>query len=298
MTLTTELLDVPTASLIHDNYRDLDTAHVARIAANMASEGYDDTYRLRVRPLPGEQWQIVDGHHRAAAAVMAELPTVPVIIVREASGSALRLQQLRANMGNRQDDDVTLAETFQTLVDNGETVASIAAAITRTTRYVENRLSLMKLDPYTRGIVGGRGMEYASCVSHLPYDAQREAVRALAEHPEWNLATWRVMAERIGQDYLARVQADSDIFSSGGLTVESFVAATVASVATELASANNELTYLGQTEIAARIGKSVQAVNSLRKRGQLPAPAFSVALGDLWASDVIDAWHQEREAKR
>jgi hypothetical protein len=103
------------------------------------------------------------------------------------------------------------------------------------------------------------------------------------------------MAERIGRDYMARVQADSDIFSSGGLTVESFVAATVASVATELATVASELTYLGQTEIAARIGKSVQAVNSLRKRGQLPAPAFSVALGDLWSSADIDAWWAVRQ---
>ena len=290
----TELLDVPTASLVHDNYRDLDKAHVSRIAANMAAQGYDDEYRLRVRPLSTDRWQIVDGHHRAAAAVAANLKTVPVVVVREASGSALRLQQLRANMANRQDDDVTLAETFQRLIDDGQTVEDIAAAITRTTRYVENRLSLMKLDPYTRGIVGGRGMEYAACVSYLPYDAQREAVRALAEHPEWNLATWRVMAERIGTDYLARVQADSDIFSSGGLTVESWIDATVASVASELASIASDLTYLGQTEIAARIGKTVQAVNSLRKRGQLPPPAFSVAMGDLWASDVIDAWHAAR----
>ena len=290
----TELLNVPTASLVHDNYRDLDSAHVARIAANMVAQGYDDEYRLRVRPLSGDKWQIVDGHHRAAAAVAANLATVPVIVVREASGSALRLQQLRANMANRQDDDVTLAETFQALVDDGQTVEDIAAAITRTTRYVENRLGLMKLDPYTRGIVGGRGMEYAACVSYLPYDAQREAVRALAEHPEWNLAKWRVMAERIGQDYLARVQADSDIFASGGLTVETWVAATVAAVESELVAASNELTYLGQTEIAARIGKTVQAVNSLRKRGQLPAPAFSVAMGDLWSSADIDEWWAAR----
>ena len=290
----TELLNVPTASLVHDNYRDLDSAHVARIAANMVAQGYDDEYRLRVRPLSGDKWQIVDGHHRAAAAVAANLATVPVVVVREASGSALRLQQLRANMANRQDDDVTLAETFQALVDDGQTVEDIAAAITRTTRYVENRLGLMKLDPYTRGIVGGRGMEYAACVSYLPYDAQREAVRALAEHPEWNLAKWRVMAERIGQDYLARVQADSDIFASGGLTVETWVAATVAAVESELVAASNELTYLGQTEIAARIGKTVQAVNSLRKRGQLPAPAFSVAMGDLWSSADIDEWWAAR----
>ena len=294
MTTTTELLNVPTVSLVHDNYRDLDAAHVSRIAANMAAQGYDDEYRLRVRPLSADRWQIVDGHHRAAAAVAANLATVPVVVVREASGSALRLQQLRANMGNRQDDDVTLAETFQALFDDGQTVEDIAAAITRTTRYVENRLSLMKLDPYTRGIVGARGMDYAACVSYLPYDAQREAVRALAEHPEWNLATWRVMAERIGSDYLARVQADSDIFSSGGMTVETWVDATVASVASELASIASDLTYLGQTEIAARIGKTVQAVNSLRKRGQLPPPAFSVAMGDLWASDVIDVWWAAR----
>ena len=290
----TELLTIPTASLVHDNYRDLDKAHVSRIAANMIAQGFDDEYRLRVRPLSGDKWQIVDGHHRAAAAVASNLATVPVVVVREASGSALRLQQLRANMANRQDDDVTLAETFQALVDAGQTVEDIAAAITRTTRYVENRLSLMKLDPYTRGIVGGRGMEYAACVSYLPYDAQREAVRALAEHPEWNLAKWRVMAERIGQDYLARVQADSNIFASGGLTVETWVAATVAAVESELVAASNELTYLGQTEIAARIGKTVQAVNSLRKRGQLPPPAFSVALGDLWSSADIDEWWAAR----
>ena len=290
----TELLNVPTASLVHDNYRDLDKAHVSRIAANMVAQGFDDEYRLRVRPLLADKWQIVDGHHRAAAAVAANLATVPVIVVREASGSALRLQQLRANMANRQDDDVTLAETFQRLIDDGQTVEDIAAAITRTTRYVENRLGLMKLDPYTRGIVGARGMDYAACVSYLPYDAQREAVRALAEHPEWNLATWRVMAERIGTDYLARVQADSNIFSSGGMTVETWIAATVAAVESELVAATDELTYFGQTEIAARIGKTVQAVNSLRKRGQLPTPAFSVALGDLWASDVVDAWWAAR----
>jgi hypothetical protein len=107
------------------------------------------------------------------------------------------------------------------------------------------------------------------------------------------------MSARIANDYMARVQADQNIFSSGGFAVETWSPSdTVAKVETELAAANSALTYLGQTEIAARIGKSIQAVNSLRKRGQLPAPSFSVALGDLWASDVIDQWHQEREAKR
>jgi ParB-like chromosome segregation protein Spo0J len=286
-----ELLEIETDKLIHDNYRATDTAHVQRIAESMRSQGYDSDYALRVTATRDGLWRIVDGHHRAAAALMAGLDVVPCRIVEDASGSSLRLRQLRANMGNRQDDDLTLAETFRALVDDGQTVEEIAAAIVRTPRYVADRVAMMDLDPYVRGIVASRGMDYVRCLSHLPNDAQREAVRALSEHPEWNLATWRVMSERIGQDYLARVQADSSMFDMGSLVSE-----VIATVEAETFKTDDESAFLGVAEVARRIGKTKQAVYGMNKRGQLPQPDLTLEIGALWKISTIDAWWIERSA--
>ena len=286
-----QTIEIKTSELEHDNYRETDKPHVERIAASMAANGFDVDYALRVTLSPSGAWRIVDGHHRAAAALIAGLDVVPCSIVEDASGSALRLRQLRANMANRQDNDLVLAETFAGLVKSGQTVDEIATAICRTSRYVADRVAMMDLDPYVRGIVAARGMDYVRCLSHLPNDAQREAVRALAANPDWNLATWRVMSERIGQDYLARVAADSSMFDLGSLVAE-----TIATVQAETISVEESREYLGLAEIARRIGKSRQAVYAMHKRGQLPTPDLTLEMGSLWLVATVDEWWIERTA--
>jgi len=293
-----ELADIPLGDLVHRNYagRELDLDKVAQYADDIRRDGFNLAYRPHVMPLENGRYRLLNGHHRVAAATNAGMSSVPCLILPPMSDKRALLAQLQDNLAVRQDSDDALALAFNQAIELGATVEEIAHDIKRTPRYVQARLDLFNLDPTIRAIVASRGIMYAREIMHLSHETQRVTVRELAANPEWSLEKWRVMSARIANDYMARVQADQDIFSSGGFAVETWSPSdTVAKVETELAAANSALTYLGQTEIAARIGKSVQAVNSLRKRGQLPPPSFSVALGDLWASDVIDAWWAARQ---
>ena len=297
LTIPADMADIATSDLVHQNYagRELNLEKVAEYAADIERIGFNLAYRPHVMPLENGNYRLLNGHHRVAAAVQAGLTSVPCLILPAMSEKNALLAQLQDNLAVRQDTDDALALAFNQAIELGATIEEIAHDIKRSKRYVQARLDLFQLDPTIRSIVANRGINYAREIMHLSHETQRVTVRELANHPEWSLDLWRVMSARIASDYMARVQADSDIFSSGGMTVETWSpSATVATVESELAAATDDLTYLGQTEIAARIGKTVQAVNSLRKRGQLPAPAFSVAMGDLWASDVIDVWWAAR----
>jgi ParB-like chromosome segregation protein Spo0J/DNA-binding XRE family transcriptional regulator len=284
---------IPTAQLIHDNYRALDQEKVATVAADMKANGFDALYAIHVVKV-AEGWRVVNGHHRSAAAAAAGLELIPALILDEMSERELLARQLRDNMAVRQDDDVTLAETFQRQIQMGETVETIAANISRTTSYVRNRLALMDLDPYVRGIIAQRGLSYATFISHLSPNAQVECVKELARQPEWNREQWRRYVELFTEEWNAKVDAGSSMFDLGSLAVQTWSEELAAYVTdereTEKALASIPAAPMGLAEIATYINASRQTVYAWRKRGKLPAADITLAIGELWHVTTIDAW--------
>jgi ParB-like chromosome segregation protein Spo0J len=84
---------------------------------------------VKVCAMPGGRYELVDGHHRFAAALVLGLDAIPALVI-ESTGEADRLGlQVAANNARAKDDPETLGSCFIQLMAAGKTEAQAAADI-------------------------------------------------------------------------------------------------------------------------------------------------------------------------
>lgn len=133
---------------------------------------------LLVRPVPGDVFEIVAGHRRYAAAVELGFEAVPVV-VRDLTDDEARQAAIIENLHRENLAPLDEAESYQALLDlPGATVASVAAAVGKSTAYIGRRLKLLGLiaDAQDALRAGQMDVARAELLAKLDEDAQAEAL--------------------------------------------------------------------------------------------------------------------------
>lgn len=159
------------------NYRTkMDPAAIEGLADSIRQQGI--LQPILVRPIAkGKKVEIVAGHRRHAAALLAGLTEMPVVVRQLDDREAAELQAIE----NIQREDVhplDECEAFYRLQELGHDVAAIASRIGKSERFVRGRLSLRQLvDPARRALSDDLiTLSHASLLTPLPEQAQIEAL--------------------------------------------------------------------------------------------------------------------------
>lgn len=143
-----------------------DPATLAELATDIAEQGVLSP--LLVRPIGGGH-ELVFGHRRLRAAVLAGLMDVPCM-VRALSDAEARRAQISENLSRDDVHPIEEAEAFQALIDaDGLTADAIAAQYGKSRSYVYGRLKLLQACPEIRQacLDGAVGSEVALLIARL-----------------------------------------------------------------------------------------------------------------------------------
>ncbi|MER7500484.1 ParB/RepB/Spo0J family partition protein [Nonomuraea pusilla] len=142
--LTTEL---PLAR-VHDhpgNIRD-EVGDVSELAASIRAQGLLQPITVRPHPTMPGHYQLLAGHRRRAAALLAELETVPAIIRTDVTDSSAIELMLVENVHRASLNPMEKAEAVGNLRDMGYNGATIATRTGLAPGTVSYLLSLLELD--------------------------------------------------------------------------------------------------------------------------------------------------------
>ncbi|MEV6413884.1 ParB/RepB/Spo0J family partition protein [Kribbella sp. NPDC051718] len=136
----------------HDNNRDLSHERVEEMADSMREHGVLLPLVVTEHPTDLDCWLILDGHHRAAAARMAGLPTVPVVVRHDLDDTDEQLVvMLVANCQRQELSAIDRAEVLGQLRDRqGLTLAEVARRTGLSAGRISESLALLDLDQETR----------------------------------------------------------------------------------------------------------------------------------------------------
>ena len=121
---------------------------VADLAAAIRKNGVLQPILVRPHPTKANQYQLIDGHRRFAAAKDAKLVDVPVYVRDDLSddADALAAAISTGSDGTRKNlEPVDEAVAFKKLVDAGFTTNKIAGIVGYSGQHVRNRLALLDL---------------------------------------------------------------------------------------------------------------------------------------------------------
>jgi ParB-like chromosome segregation protein Spo0J len=109
-------------------------------------QGFDPAHALIVRPI-GNGWQIVSGHHRAAAAIQAGLPCVPCW-VRDLDDDAAYMLLLTSNAQG----ELSALERGMHALRSGMEIRAYAADVGRKENTVGNEVKAARVASYVTDI--------------------------------------------------------------------------------------------------------------------------------------------------
>ena len=128
---------------------------------------------VRPRPrLPGSGFEIVFGHRRYRAAILAGLTDIPAM-VRAMTDDEARRAQIAENLQRADVHPIEEAEGFQALIDlDQQTADDVAAQVGKSRSYVYGRLKLLAAVPEIRKacLAGEIGSEVALLIARLRTD--------------------------------------------------------------------------------------------------------------------------------
>lgn len=166
--------------------QDMPRAELKELAASIASVGILQPILARqVIPqgLEPEQFEIVCGHRRVAAAKIAGLATVPAVVQEMDDGEARR-RQLIENMQRKDLTPLEEAEGFQELVRGGASVEEAATATHKSVGTVYARLQLLNLPAAAvKALKSGLlPVTVATLIGRIPHEELRkQATKRLLE---------------------------------------------------------------------------------------------------------------------
>lgn len=136
----------------HDNNRDLTPAATSEMADSMREHGVIQPLVVTEHPTEYDRWLILDGHHRAAAARLAGLRTVPCVIRHnlDEDPDEQLVVMLVANCQRAELAPMDRAEMLGVLRKRGLTMAQVARRTGLSESRVSESLALLELDGETR----------------------------------------------------------------------------------------------------------------------------------------------------
>lgn len=154
---------------------------IEELAANLRAERRVHQ-PLLVRPRTGGGFELVFGHRRKRAAVLAELPTVPCL-VRAMSDAEVRSAQLAENVQREAMRALEEAQGYQRMMEeDGLTANEVATVMGKSRSHVYGRLRLLDLCPEVRmALVAGEVQaEVALLIARVGNDRmQQHALKAI-----------------------------------------------------------------------------------------------------------------------
>lgn len=190
-----EIRQIPLTALHESPFNPRKTypeAELLELSESIKSQGVMQPIVARIQPEEVNKaghfdYEIIFGHRRFRAAILAGLESVPVI-VRTMTDEQAAVAQVHENMKRT---DVTALEEADSYVylrdEHGMRGADIAAAVGKSVAYVYARLKLASAAPEVRAAVLTRNLspEIALLLGRLPHhDLQRIALKQLRA-PDW-----------------------------------------------------------------------------------------------------------------
>lgn len=162
----------------HNPRRHFDAERLAELSASVLEHGVLTPLLVRPRPDGRTVFELAAGHRRLRAAKAAGLKTVPAI-VREMDDRQFAEVLCIENLQRADLDELDEAEGFRQLRDlAGYDVPAIALRLSRSEKYVYDRLKLLDLVPdaqelLRRGLINAG---HAILIARLPADEQQRAI--------------------------------------------------------------------------------------------------------------------------
>jgi ParB/RepB/Spo0J family partition protein len=167
----------------------------------------------------GEEFLLVSGHRRLAAAEEAGLRRIPARVI-DATDSEIPLIQLHENDQREDISALDRAHVYQDYLDAGHTQAELAKAVSRSQPFVSSTLRLLGLAPKVVKQIadGGLSDSHAEVIARLPPAIQTHMASA-AVRKDWSVrqleqeAAWKARryqeAQQVKEAFEARVAKSS-----------------------------------------------------------------------------------------
>lgn len=177
------LVDIPPGEL-HDSPFQPRTIYtgIEGLAESLNADGLQQPLKVR---LVDEQFELVFGHRRKRAAILAGLPTVPCLLV-SMTDAQVRAAQMAENIQRDNMRALEEAEGYQAQLDtDGITSAELARRIGKSPSHVAARLRLLTLAPGPKTALrdGTISAEVAVLIARVgPPIVQQKALAAIASN--------------------------------------------------------------------------------------------------------------------
>ena len=184
-----------------------DEGHLEDLAASIREHGI--LTPLLVRPNGGASFQVIGGHRRYRAALRAEVAELPAIVRELDDRTALELLVL----DNLQRDDLhplEEAKGYEALMKQaGYDVQKIAERVSKSTKYVYDRVKLLQLTPEARKIFldGEITAGHAILLARLNSTDQERAIGS-ADANTWKLGG--LFLPDLGKDDYLELELDEE----------------------------------------------------------------------------------------
>lgn len=192
----------------------LNTRHIDRSSADI--QDLADSLRTLGQAVPilarpqGDNWEILDGHRRFNAALLANLPDLEVKVITCDDRTALKII-LVANLQREGLGVLEEAQAVRLLIDAGYTPDEVAAELGKTPRWVASRAQVTALTASWReGLAAGTHpwatVGYLEQIARLPDEVQDEMAKDYAD--EWKKpGSLETFASQIANRYLHSMKA-------------------------------------------------------------------------------------------
>lgn len=157
---------------------------VESLASRMRESGFDEAHALIVRPI-GERFQIISGHHRAAAAAEAGLAEVSAWVRDMPDDEAFMALALCNTHG-----ELTPIERGMHALKSGMSVRAYAEKVGRAHKTVDDEV---------------RAARVMSACAHVRTNVPHRVLCEIHAAPTWLWPALVTTAERAGADSLARL---------------------------------------------------------------------------------------------
>ena len=153
-----------------------------------------------VRPLTGNQYEIVAGERRWRAAQLAGLSEVSCLVYPYSDEQALQAAIVE-NISRADLNPIEEAQAYQRLIDEFHYLhEEVAASVGKSRTVITNSLRLLKLDPRIQKmlIIGDLSEGHGKILAGLPQH-QQYALAELAAQKNWNVRKMELEVKKIQQ---------------------------------------------------------------------------------------------------
>lgn len=217
--MTTELVDIPITHIdTNPNNPRHSMGPLDDLVASIRTQGVIEPVIVRPNGT-GDTFQLVAGHRRLAAAIRADLNSVPAIVRSDLDDAGAVVIALEENMRRLDIDPVDEASGYSQLLGFGWKQKDIAATFGRSAAHVSKRLRLLDLPEAVLNEVHAGELsidvayEIASVCGRHGLDPSAVATEVLGQDParrgnRLDLIVFRVQRDKAFDEYASKLTAE------------------------------------------------------------------------------------------